>query len=174
MANDDVIKWKHFPRYWPFVRGIHRSPVNSPHKGKWRGALMFFFDARLNKRLGKQSRRRWLRRYRAHYDVTVMSDWTPSLCKTRNRLPYSRCQSCWYPGSARNQDISSHNIDLFLPEYSDFSTRTVNSLMPRGYRRHFADDIFKYFSLNENVLISIKISLKFVPKGQINNVPASV
>ena len=36
-----VIKWKHFPRYWPFVRGIHRSPVNSPHKGKWRGALMF-------------------------------------------------------------------------------------------------------------------------------------
>ena len=30
-----------FPRYWPFVRGIHRSPVNSPHKGQWRGALMF-------------------------------------------------------------------------------------------------------------------------------------
>ena len=30
--HDDVIKWKHFPRYWPFVRGIHRSPVNSPHK----------------------------------------------------------------------------------------------------------------------------------------------
>ena len=36
-----VIKWKHFPRYRPFVRGIHRSPVNSPHKGQWRGALMF-------------------------------------------------------------------------------------------------------------------------------------
>ena len=30
-----------FPRYWPFVRGIHQSPVNSPHKGQWRGALMF-------------------------------------------------------------------------------------------------------------------------------------
>ena len=39
--HDDVIKWKHFPRYWPFVRGIHRSPVNSPHKGQWRGAMMF-------------------------------------------------------------------------------------------------------------------------------------
>ena len=38
--HDDVIKWKHFPRYWPFVRVIHRSPVNSPHKGQWRGALM--------------------------------------------------------------------------------------------------------------------------------------
>ena len=30
-----------FPRYWPFVRGFHRSPVNSPYKGQWRGALMF-------------------------------------------------------------------------------------------------------------------------------------
>ena len=39
------ISWRHqmetFPHYWPFVRGIHRSPVNSPHKGQWRGALMF-------------------------------------------------------------------------------------------------------------------------------------
>ena len=40
-THDDVIKWKHFPRYCPFVRGIHRSPMNSPHKGQWRGALMF-------------------------------------------------------------------------------------------------------------------------------------
>ena len=39
--RDDVTKWKYFPRHWPFVRGIHRSPVNSPHKGQWRGALMF-------------------------------------------------------------------------------------------------------------------------------------
>ena len=38
--HDDVIKWKLFPRYWPFVRGIHRSPVNSPHNGQWRCALM--------------------------------------------------------------------------------------------------------------------------------------
>ena len=40
-THDDVIKCNNFPRYWPFVRGIHRSPVNSPHKGQWRGALMF-------------------------------------------------------------------------------------------------------------------------------------
>ena len=39
--HDDVIKWNHFPRYWPSVWGIHRSPVNSHHKGQWRGALMF-------------------------------------------------------------------------------------------------------------------------------------
>ena len=41
LCHDDVIKWKHFPHYWPFVWGIHRSPVNSQHKGHWRGALMF-------------------------------------------------------------------------------------------------------------------------------------
>ena len=41
MFHDDVIKWKYFPRYWPFVRGIHQPPVNSPHKGPWPGALMF-------------------------------------------------------------------------------------------------------------------------------------
>ena len=51
----DVIKWKHFPRYWPFVRGIHLSPVNSPHKGQWRYALMFSFICAFNKRLGKHS-----------------------------------------------------------------------------------------------------------------------
>ena len=70
--HDDVIKWKHFPRYWPFVRGIHRSPVNSPHKGQWCGALMFslicvWINGWLNNREAGD-----LRRYRAHYDVTVM------------------------------------------------------------------------------------------------------
>ena len=32
LEHDDVIKWKYIPRHWPFARGIHRSPVNSPHK----------------------------------------------------------------------------------------------------------------------------------------------
>ena len=41
VAHDDVIKWEHFPRYWPFMWGIHRSPMNSPHKGQWRGTLMY-------------------------------------------------------------------------------------------------------------------------------------
>ena len=68
MNHDDVIKWKHFPRYWPFVRGIHRSPVNSQHKSQWRGALMFsLICSRVNNgEVGD------LRRHRAHYDVTVM------------------------------------------------------------------------------------------------------
>ena len=54
-THDDVIKWKHFPRYWPFVRGIHRWPVNSPHKRPVTRSFDAFFDLRLNKRLSKQS-----------------------------------------------------------------------------------------------------------------------
>ena len=70
--HDDVIKWKHFPRNWPFVRKIHRSPVNFPHKGQWRGALMFSLiyvwinDWANNREAGD------LRRQHGHYDVIVM------------------------------------------------------------------------------------------------------
>ena len=53
--HDDVIKWKHFPRYWPFVWGFRRSPVNSPHKGQWRGALMFSLICVWINGLSKQS-----------------------------------------------------------------------------------------------------------------------
>ena len=50
----------------------------------------------------------------------------------------------------------------------------INTLRPRQNGHHFADDTFKRIFLNENVRISIKISLKFVPKGPINNIPALV
>ena len=50
----------------------------------------------------------------------------------------------------------------------------VNTLRPRQDGRHIPDDISKCIFLNENVLIAIKISPKFVPKGQINNIPALV
>ena len=77
-SHDDVIKWKHFPRNWPFVREIHRSPVNFPHKGQWRGALMFSLiyawinDWVNNREAGD------LRRQRGHYDVIVMGvDYNP-------------------------------------------------------------------------------------------------
>ena len=71
-THGGVIKWKHFPRYWPFMRGIHRSPVNSPHKCQQRWALMFsliceWINGWVNNRGAGD-----LRRYRAHCDVTVM------------------------------------------------------------------------------------------------------
>ena len=57
-CHDDVIIWNHFPRYWPFVKGIHLSSVDSPHRGKWRGALIFLLIC-LNRRFSEYSRRRW-------------------------------------------------------------------------------------------------------------------
>ena len=71
--RDDVIKWKHFSRYWPCVRGIHRWPENSLHKGKWRGALIFYLriDGWVNNREAGD-----LRRHHAHYDVIVMTTLT--------------------------------------------------------------------------------------------------
>ena len=70
--HDDVIKWKHFPRYWPFVRGIHRWPVNSPHKGQWRTALMFSLICTWINGGVKDGDADDLRRYHTHYDVIVM------------------------------------------------------------------------------------------------------
>ena len=68
----DVIKWKHFARYWPFVRGIHRSPVNSPHKGQWRWALVFsLICTRINGWVYNREAGE-LRHHGAHYDVTAM------------------------------------------------------------------------------------------------------
>ena len=70
-VHDDVIKWKHFPIYWPFVRG--NSPVSGefPAQRPVTRSFDVFFDLRLFKRLSKQREAGDLRRYRAHYDVTV-------------------------------------------------------------------------------------------------------
>ena len=79
--HDDVIKWKNFPRYWTFVRGIHRSPLNSPHKSQWRGALMFsLICARINGWVNNDEAEDF-RRYRTHYDVTVMFQYNMMLHK---------------------------------------------------------------------------------------------
>ena len=74
--------WRHqMETYWPFVQGIHRSPLNSPHKGQWHGALMFslicaWISGWVNNREAGD-----LRRQRAHYDVIVM------LVFARSRIP---------------------------------------------------------------------------------------
>ena len=84
--NDDVIKWKHFPRYWPFVRGIYQSPVNSPHKGQWHGWVN-------NREAGD------LRRHCGHYDVTVWHIWLSS------SLVYAREQRSTYDIVTNDNDI---------------------------------------------------------------------
>ena len=114
--HDDVIKWKHFPRYWPFVLGIHRSPVNSPHKGQWRGALILslifdWINSWVNNREAGD-----LRHHRTHYDVIVtdkkstsipvmawcrqVSSHYLSLCSPRFMSPYGVASPQWLKGLA--------------------------------------------------------------------------
>ena len=93
--HDDVIKWKYFPRYWPFVRGIHRSPVNYPHKGQWRGASMFSSICAWTRGWVNNREAGDLKRHRAHNDVTVM------LCKVSMRQPTRGGGSHWILSSWR-------------------------------------------------------------------------
>ena len=70
--HDDVVKWKHFPHHWPFVRGIQQWPVDSPHKGQWCGALKFSLICAWTNGCAKNQDASDLRCHRAHYDVMVM------------------------------------------------------------------------------------------------------
>ena len=96
VRHDDVIKWKHFRRHWPVVRGIHRRPVKSPHRGQWRGALMFsliwaWINGWVNSREAGD-----LRRYCAHYDVTVMIFVHRNLCIENYRLVNRLSKPLWF------------------------------------------------------------------------------
>ena len=71
-VHDDGTKWKRFPRYWPYVRGIHRSVVNSPHKGQWHGALNFYLICSWINGWVNNGEAGGLRCHGAHYNVTVM------------------------------------------------------------------------------------------------------
>ena len=71
--HDDVIKMKHFRRCWPFVRGIHPSPVISPHKGQRRWAFMFSLICAWINGWVNNGEAGDLRGYCAHYDVTKLS-----------------------------------------------------------------------------------------------------
>ena len=92
--HDDVIKWKHFPRYWPFLRGIHRWPVNSPHKGQWRGALMFSLICTLYKRLSKQSWGWW-------FETPSRSLWRHCNAINDTHFFWYRGKNKWYTKTER-------------------------------------------------------------------------
>ena len=103
----------------------------------------------------------WLNRH-------VIQDGCCSLIKSHGTM-----SSCWMPimWKLENQLIACQLFNAKLPFKP---MMLVNTLRPRQNGRHFTDDIFKYIILNENVWISIEISLRFLPKGPINNIPALV
>ena len=88
--HDDVTKWKHFPRYSPFVRGIHRSPVNSPHKCQWCKAFMFslicaWTNGSVNNRDAGDLRRLFMRRSKKTSELLVTG-----LCEGNRPSPLSQ------------------------------------------------------------------------------------
>ena len=128
---EDVIEWKLFPRYWPFVRGIHRSPVTS-QRPVTRKALMFTLicvwtaDWVNNRDAGD------LRRHRAHDDVIVMEYFCRSCCRCY-KLEQWRGSSegpahqrpCWYHcprGDGHHSRGHSHDS-----EYADWNHRQVSA-----------------------------------------------
>ena len=157
--HDDVIKWKHCPRYWPFMWGIHWPPVNSPHKGQWHRALMFSLICVWINGWENNCEAGDLRRYPAHYDVTVMN-FADIMYATRPQ---------WIEGNILSSASASNQ------HFTDgiFKCIFFNTLRWRQNGCCSADDIFKCVLWNENIWISIKISL-FAPQGLINNIPTLV
>ena len=90
------MKWKYFPRYWPFVQGIHRFPVNSPHRGQWRGALMFSLICTWINGWVDNGVAGDLIRHHAHYDVTVMTHMcSKSHCPAHTGGIINRLAACY-------------------------------------------------------------------------------
>ena len=81
----------------------------------------------------------------------------------------------WHVGSTHRRPVTWKRFRVMTPSwFGKMCRRTIYTLRPRQNGRHFADDIFKRIFFNEKGWISIKISLKFVPKAPINNIPALV
>ena len=111
-----------FPRYWPFVWGIHRSPVNSPHKVQWRGALMFslicaWINGWVNSREAGD-----LRPHRTHYDVTVIpGEFNVGLWRIFSTGRLGQCNfvglSTSFPCFRTKSDCVSNLLALYIVEY---------------------------------------------------------
>ena len=72
ISHKDIIKWKHFPHYWPFVKGIHQSPMDSPHKGQWCRAPMFYLIGAWTNNSANNWDTSDLNHHCAHHVITVM------------------------------------------------------------------------------------------------------
>ena len=127
-----------------FVQGIHRRPVNSPHKGPVMWKVFPFDDVIM-----------W------HSFVLSAEIW--------KMLHHTS----WYVLCTPAATHSVGSCHLWLPctDSKALKGLTLNTLRLRQNGRRFADGNFKCIFLNENIWISIKISLNYVPKGPINIIP---
>ena len=156
--HDDVTNWKHLPCYWPFVWGIHRSPVNSPHKGQWRGALMFsliyaWINGCVNNREAGD-----LRRHRGHYDVTVMS-WeslpqNQPICENftvQVNLAAQRCRRIKKPSCCSRSRLWWVYMSILVPDQGYLNFFGTRSHFKRQWPIHKSCSLTVLASLNWQV-----------------------
>ena len=177
-AHDDVIKWNPFPRYWPFVQGIHQSPVNSAQKGQWHGALMFFLicvwiNGWVNNRNAGD-----LKRHRTHYDVIVMCEgnmyWGCKMLMTRSmRFLFVRSvleqHKNYYCG---NRPLTYHRV-LWMLDISCFRyALAVTASNIRGfYRNEIPDFPWRICERNDNVYVCTATRKKYAIQTDSDLVP---
>ena len=135
---------------WPlsFVRGNHQQMMDSPHK---RPVMQNAFPC---------------------HSIILDHD-IDSIVPNSPRQQLTVIYMNWTETNDPHLYKWHHNTYL-MADASRSNPGSLNTLRPRQNGRHFPDDNFKYIFFNENVWSSIKISLKFVRKGPINNIPALV
>ena len=176
---DVVIKWKHFPRYWPFVRVIYLSPMNSPYKGRWLGALIFSLICAWTNDCVNNRDAGYLICHRAHYDATVMRC---GAIKFRTQI--TSCDGIFYL-YPRKCDVTKTHLGSWpivttecieargLQSVPVYCRRTVDTALTHWSGHKMANisqttfsNAIPWMKVEDN---STNISLEFVPKCQINN-----
>ena len=125
-----------FSCYWPFVRGIHPSPVNSPRKGQWRGALMFSLIYAWTNIWVNNRDAGHLRRHRAHYGVIVMCYWISVSSAGQFR------EHPWHPEATRHGAVPSQHqhgcqeTRCIFPHLPAITSAQTRHLYPRRQHWH--------------------------------------
>ena len=152
------MKWKHFPRHWPFVWGNHRPPVNSPHKGQWRGTLMFsLICASINGWVNNREAGD-LRHHRVHYGVSVMTMQAVCCCWFCLNLGVMFFEPRWHFCTCIYDNLTNH-----IPTKSKSTEMTHksqrNSWQTNGYK--IVSCIFAVVTLSEFDLEISQIWIEF-------------
>ena len=169
--HDDVIKWKHFPRYWTLVRGTHRSLVNSPHKGQWRVALTVSLICAWTNSWANNRDAGDLRSHHSNYDATVV-------------VFYAAQQRLVQENMTRNQHGLSHCNRRIIPFLSFANTfcglmheRCNSSRLTKELRFYCINPSLSKKKLPHNtmrllhwiIVLSMKVSFRVIASINISN-----
>ena len=167
--HDDVIKRKHFPRYWPFVRGIHRQPVNSPHKGKWRGKLMFSLICAWMNGWANNREAGDLRRYHAHSDVTVMISVRASIVSLHELYYFLSLKIHSTLATHKRNTFKVFLMDLFYVNMWNMSHLQYKkeNCMNNAQKLKWQITVSKWISISFNSCLTTNMSLRSLVHGNV-------